>query len=173
LLGHLLNRLAPQTQAICLSANGDPARFSAYHLPVLADLHPNRGPLAGVEAALAWAESLGAVDLLVVAADTPFIPLDLAARLAPAPGVASAGGRIHHLVCRLPVMTRPVLAAWLAEGHTRAGDFLRLIGARPVSFDEDVSSDHPAAFLNINTPDDLAEARKHLPGPGQSVKPPP
>jgi molybdopterin-guanine dinucleotide biosynthesis protein A len=97
--------------------------------------------------------------LLVVPGDTPFLPHDLAARLAPAPSVAVAGGRSHHLVCRLPVMCGPVLAAWLAQGHTRAGDFLRLIGARPVAFDD------PAAFLNINTPDDLAEARKRFPGP--------
>jgi molybdopterin-guanine dinucleotide biosynthesis protein A len=128
-LGEVLRRLRPQAGAICLSANGDPVRFAAYGLPVLPDDVPGQGPLAGVAAALAWAEALGAAELLVVAGDTPFVPEDLAAALGPAPAVAEAGGRIHHLVCRLPVMSRPVLVAALARGHTRAGDFLTAIGA--------------------------------------------
>jgi molybdopterin-guanine dinucleotide biosynthesis protein A len=157
-LGHLLRGLRDQAHPICLSANGDPARFAAYGLPVIADTHSGLGPLAGVAAALAWAEAQGAETMLVVPADTPFVPLDLAARLSPAPSVAEAGGRTHHLVCLIPVMSRPVLVSALAQAHTRAGDFLDAIGARRVVFDD------PDAFLNINTPDDLAEARRRLPG---------
>ncbi len=154
-LGHLLRRLAPQAGPICLSANGDPARFAATGLAVLADdpAHCGMGPLAGMAAGLAWAEALGAGSLLVVAGDTPFIPEDLAGRLAPAPSVAEAGGRVHHLVCLVPVMSRPVLVARLAQGHTRASEFLTAIGARRVVFSK------PCDFLNINTPDDLVRAR--------------
>ena len=151
----LIARLAPQVDRICISTN---AHQIHPRYPVIHDA-PGAGPLAGLAAALAWAAAQHASELLCVPGDTPFIPLDLATRLAPGPSVAAAGGRTHHLVCRLPVMCAPVLAAWLAQGHTRAGDFLRSIGARPVAFDD------PAAFLNINTPDDLAEARRRLPGP--------
>jgi molybdopterin-guanine dinucleotide biosynthesis protein A len=159
-LGHLLRRLAPQAGPICLSANGDPARFAATLLPVLPDdpAHSGMGPLAGLAAALAWAQAQGADTLLVVPADTPFVPADLVARLTPAPAVAEAGGRVHHLVCLVPVMSRPVLVARLAQGHTRAAEFLIAIGASRVVF----SDAH--AFLNINTPDDLARARA-LAGP--------
>ena len=39
-----------------LNANGDPARFAAFGLPVVADPLPDYpGPLAGVLAALDWA----------------------------------------------------------------------------------------------------------------------
>ena len=159
LLDALLRRLRPQAGTIAISANGDPARFARFGLPILPDEHPGMGPLAGIAAALAWAAAAGATDLLVVPADTPFIPADLAERLHPAPSMAAAGGRSHNLVCRLPVMCGPLLAARLRQSHTRAGDFLRLINARPVAFDD------PAAFLNINTPDDLEQARARFPGP--------
>ena len=49
LLRHVVRRVAPQVSALALNANGDPARFSAFDLPVLADsLSGNLGPLAGV-----------------------------------------------------------------------------------------------------------------------------
>jgi molybdopterin-guanine dinucleotide biosynthesis protein A len=167
-LDHLLRRLSPQAGPICLSANGDPSRFAATRLPVIADdpVHRGMGPLAGLAAALAWAQAQGAETLLAVPADTPFIPPDLAARLAPAPSLAEAGGRAHHLVCLLPVMSRPVLVARLAQGHTRAAEFLTAIGARRVVFSD------PTAFININTPDDLARARA-LAGPVSLQSPPP
>jgi molybdopterin-guanine dinucleotide biosynthesis protein A len=152
-LAEILRRLAGQVDAVCLSTGGDVARFAAFGLPVVAD-NAGAGPLAGVSAALGWAAGAGATELLVVPGDTPFLPADLAQLLGPGPSVAVAGGRVHHLVCRLPVMIRPVLVAWLAQGHTRAGAFLDAASVRHVAFD---AAD---AFLNINTPDDLAAARR-------------
>ena len=59
-LAHVIARLAPQVQALALSANGDPARFAAFGLPVLADSLPGfPGPLAGVLAGLDWAAGRG------------------------------------------------------------------------------------------------------------------
>ena len=56
ILDHVLTRLAPQCDGIILNANGDPARFARYGLPVVADtLGDFPGPLAGVLAALEWA----------------------------------------------------------------------------------------------------------------------
>ena len=98
ILAEILGRLEGQAQAIALSANGDPSRFAAYHLPVLPDPTPDQGPLAGVLEGLKWAASLGAEALLTVPGDTPFIPRDLAQRLQPAP--AGAGSR-HPARARL------------------------------------------------------------------------
>lgn len=154
-LAEILRRLHGQADAICISANGDPARFAGYGLQVVAD-GAGQGPLAGVAAALGWAEAAGARNLLVVPGDTPFLPGDLAMRLDPGPSVAVAGGRAHHLVCFLPAMIRPVLVAWLAQGHTRAGAFLDVIAARHVAFSD------ASAFHNINSPDDLAAARARI-----------
>ena len=52
----MLERVSPQVAAVVLNANGDPARFAPYGLPVVPDGLPgNPGPLAGVLAALDWA----------------------------------------------------------------------------------------------------------------------
>ncbi|MBX3456711.1 NTP transferase domain-containing protein, partial [Ferrovibrio sp.] len=56
LLAHLLDRLLPQVAAVAINANGDPARFQAFGLPVLPDgIAGNPGPLAGLLAGMEWA----------------------------------------------------------------------------------------------------------------------
>src|SRR5690606_15033107 len=85
MLAHVLDRLGPQVGPIAISANGDPARFAEYGLPVLADdgAGGQAGPLAGILSGMAWATAdTGCAMLLTVAGDTPFFPDDLAARLA-------------------------------------------------------------------------------------------
>ncbi|MEM6490044.1 MAG: NTP transferase domain-containing protein, partial [Pseudomonadota bacterium] len=55
LLAHVIERLAPQVDGLALNANGDPARFARFGLPVLADTVPGfAGPLAGVLAGMRW-----------------------------------------------------------------------------------------------------------------------
>ena len=149
ILGEILLRLAGQTSAVALSANGDPARFSAYPLRVLADPLPDQGPLAGVLAGLEWAAGIGAEAMLTVPGDTPFIPKDLAHRLAPSPAWASSGGRVHPLVALWPTSARDRLRAW---DDARVRSFGEAIGMRTVAFED------PRAFLNVNTPADFAIA---------------
>ncbi|WP_292582805.1 NTP transferase domain-containing protein, partial [Mesorhizobium sp.] len=49
LLDHVVARLVPQVGPLALSANGDPARFARFGLPVLADtVEGHAGPLAGI-----------------------------------------------------------------------------------------------------------------------------
>ena len=51
----MIARLAPQCDGLILNANGDPARFAAFGLPVIADSVADfPGPLAGILAALDW-----------------------------------------------------------------------------------------------------------------------
>src|SRR6185503_16457339 len=55
ILQRALSRLAPQVSGIVLNANGDPARFASFGLPVVADTVPDfAGPLAGILAGLDW-----------------------------------------------------------------------------------------------------------------------
>ncbi|HEU0220819.1 MAG TPA: molybdenum cofactor guanylyltransferase, partial [Paracoccaceae bacterium] len=78
LLKRVIERLGPQVAGLALNANGDPGRFAAFGLPVLADPVPGfPGPLAGVLAGLDWAAARGARELVSVAADTPFLPAGL------------------------------------------------------------------------------------------------
>jgi molybdopterin-guanine dinucleotide biosynthesis protein A len=160
LISHLLTRLAPQAARMAVSANGDPARFQPYGLPVLADgVLAGKGPLAGVAAGLAWAASIGADALFTIPVDTPFIPADVIARLAPAPAAAVWQGRQHHLVALWPVGFLPALLDFLAApGAYKVRDALALAAARQVAFE---GGQDP--FLNINTPEDLAVAERLLP----------
>ena len=165
MLGHLLVRLELQAGVVAISANGDPARFAAFGKPVLGDgPFAGQGPLAGLLAGLDWAAGLGAEELLTVPCDTPFVPVDLVARLAPAPARAASGGQPHHLVALWPVAARVALRARLHETAARGvAAFSATLGMRTVAFS-------PVAFaggawdpfLNINTPEDLAAARDFL-----------
>ncbi len=156
LLDRLLTRLTPQARQIAISANGDPARFARFNLPILPDPPWAQGPLAGVSAGLTWAAGIGAATLLTVPGDTPFIPADLAARLGAAPAWAESAGAVHPLVALWPVAAAETLATWLQNGGSlRVRDFGLELGMRTVQF-----TGTPDPFLNINTPDDLAQAEK-------------
>jgi molybdopterin-guanine dinucleotide biosynthesis protein A len=162
LLAHVVERLAPQVGRLALSANGDPARFAAFGLPVLADGEPaGAGPLAGLLAGLDWAAGLGAGALVTAAVDTPFLPRHLVARLGAAAGaggiaVACApggGGPERHPTAGLwPVALRERLRTDLAAGERRLGAWAEAQGCALARFPD------PDAFFNVNTPDDLARA---------------
>jgi molybdopterin-guanine dinucleotide biosynthesis protein A len=157
-LARLLTRLAPQAGALAISANGDPARFAQFGLPVLPDQPRHAGPLAGVAASLAWAASIGANTVLTVPGDTPFIPADLAERLAPAPSWAVSLGALHPLVALWPVTAATGLTAWLEGGGSlRVRAFGEAIGMRAVMFLQT-----PDPFFNINTPADLGAAQARV-----------
>jgi molybdopterin-guanine dinucleotide biosynthesis protein A len=149
ILAEILLRLRPQAAMVALSANGDPARFGAYGLPVLADPVPDQGPLTGLLQGLEWAARCGAEALLSVPGDTPFVPRDLVARLSPAPACAASGGHVHPLVALWPVASRSRLHAWT---NPRVRSFASAIGMREVAFAD------AQAFLNVNTHADLAAA---------------
>ena len=166
LLAHVTARLGPQVTALALSANGDPGRFAAFGLPVLADPIPARpGPLAGILAALGWAQERWPeiADLLVVPVDTPFLPGDLRARLDAARraagariAIAASAGRLHPAVVLLPADAglAEALAAGLARGERRVGAFFTAHGAAIADYGDLA----PDPFRNLNTPADLAAA---------------
>ncbi len=153
--------------AIAISANGDPARFARFGFPVLSDGDFfDAGPLAGVLAGLEWAERLGAMALLTVPGDTPFIPLGLAAVLTPAPACAASGGRRHHTIALWPVEARIALRAHLSRpGPRDVAGFAAAIGMRAADF----ASGPRDPFLNVNTSDDLETARNEIGAEGENA----
>ena len=142
---------------VAISANGDPTRFAAFGHPVLPDgTFQGHGPLAGVLAGLQWAASLGMTDLLTAPGDTPFLPTGLAQRLQPAPCAAASRGERHHLVALWPVTCLDALHTALSTDNVRrVAGFAERIGMRYIEFP--VLNRDP--FANVNTPDELAEAR--------------
>ncbi len=157
LLAHAIDRLAPQVKRLAVNAGPDRA-LDDFGLPVLPDPQPGCGPLGGVLAALDWAKRLGETRVLTVAVDTPFLPLDVVARLsastAPAAFAATADGA-HATTAIWSVDLRSDLSKALNDGTRKVRDWTVAIGAEAILFDD------APAFMNINTPEDLrlAEAR--------------
>lgn len=173
LIAYAASRLSDEVCALALNANGDPARFAALGLPVIADGTPDfPGPLAGVLAALNWAKrTLPAARAVVsVPADSPFIPADLVRRLAAAhaaapdrPAVAQSRGRRHHVTALWPLTVAPHIEAALARGDRRVQAMVDSLGAIAVPFpDLAIGGQAIDPFLNINTPEDLAAAERLL-----------
>ena len=114
-----------------ISANGDPARFRDFGLPVLADtVEGFAGPLAGILAGLEWAaaDTRVATRSSRAAGDTPFLPPDLVERLAAAAGehpdaiaVACSGGRRHPTFALWPIGLSRRLAAFPGRRGQPAG----------------------------------------------------
>jgi molybdenum cofactor guanylyltransferase len=138
---------------IAISANGDPARFARFGLPVLPDgAFAGQGPLAGVLAGLQWAAEKGASSLLTVPGDTPFLPPGLANALAPAPACAASSGQRHHLVALWPIADRNLLQTFLAApGSRKVSRFAEILGMRYVDF----PATDPRWFANVNTPEEF------------------
>ncbi len=159
-LDAILARLRPQAGPIALNANGDPARFDRFGLPVVPDRLRNVGPLGGVLVALDWAEAQGADQVLVLPADTPFLPLDLVERLSVAPRVAYArsGDDLHPILSIWNSRLRSDLQTFLEEGGRKVRSFLSVQNATPVEFPS--STEDP--FFNINTPADLDMAEQRF-----------
>jgi molybdopterin-guanine dinucleotide biosynthesis protein A len=166
LLDHVLGRIRPQVRAVALNANGDPARFAAWGLPVLPDTLPgNPGPLAGVLAGMRWAAARGADDVLSVPADTPFLPADLLPRLTAARAAAgvpiacaASRGRTHPVVALWPTALADALEAALLAGLRKIDRWTAAQGVVAAEFDE--TGYDP--FFNVNSPDELATAERLL-----------
>lgn len=168
LLSHVVERLAPQVSALLLNANGEPSRFAAFGLPVVADGLPDYpGPLAGILAALDWAaaERPELEWVVSVPGDSPFIPTDLVARLQAArreAGVpmacAHSGGWAHPPVALWPVALRGALREALEAGERKIDRWTARFGCAAAEW-----PGQPAdPFFNANTPEELAEAEALL-----------
>jgi molybdopterin-guanine dinucleotide biosynthesis protein A len=179
LLSRVCDRLAPQVSGLALNANGDAARFADLGLPVFADsIEGFAGPLAGVLAGLDWAAEQGADAIVTAAADTPFFPTDLVARL-----VAASDGQVHPLV----LATTPRTGDELKSGGRSRVNRHPTFGLWPVALRDDLraalhdglrkvvlwTDQHDGRealfdatpfdpFFNVNTPDDLARAEELL-----------
>jgi len=158
----VIDRLRPQVAAMALNANGDPARFAQFGLPVVPDpVDGHAGPLAGVLAGMDWAAGRGATHVATVAGDTPFFPHDLVTRLMAGAGPAAIGmaatpDGLQPTFGLWPVALRGDLALALEAGTRKVAAWADAAGAVPVAFQ------NADAFFNVNTPDDLAQAQARL-----------
>ena len=162
LLSHIIDRFRPQVGSLALSANGDPARFALWKLPVIPDPIPGaEGPLAGILAGLRWA----AGDVISTPGDTPFLPLDLVKKLRAVfdreqaeVAMASHAGALQPVIALWAAHLADDIARTLETTDVRSvGAYARTRKWAVVPFD-----DGPDPFFNINTPADLAAAQAFL-----------
>jgi len=165
LLAHAIERLEPQVSRIALNANGDPARFEPFGLPVVPDTVGGfAGPLAGVLAGLDWAAANAPECewVVTVATDAPFFPDDLVARFMAATesenvdlACAESGGRAHPVFGLWPVRLREDLRRALVDEDIRKVDrWTARHRLAVVSFPAPVVD----PFFNINRAEDIAAA---------------
>jgi molybdopterin-guanine dinucleotide biosynthesis protein A len=156
LVGHVIDRLAGQVDAIVLACrrSAEVRGYVRLGYPIAYDEHEDQGPLGGIISALG---EVATPWLLTTAADTPFLPLDLVRNLAPAcrqhgAAVASAAGRRQNLTVLMQRSKAKSLAAFYAAGGRATHRWLAAQGVPEVEF-------HEAAFLNVNSAADLERAR--------------
>lgn len=166
LIEHALRRLAPQVDAVAINANRNLAAYEALGVPVWPDGNADfAGPLAGFLAGLTHAQT---PYVLTVACDTPLFPTDLATRLSLALQTAKAeiavawapdnaeqrhALRPQPVFCLLNTTLRASLSEFIASGERKVGAWLAQHPSVAVPFDQ--AHDDPAAFVNLNTLDEL------------------
>lgn len=180
LIAHAVAKL----RCICAEVNilsANPALASC--APLVPDLHPNCGPVGGIEAALAHSSRDWN---LILPVDVPFLPAVLLHDWATATiastetnrvAIFTVDGRRQPAVCLLHKQVAPSIAAAVALDEFKllpvleaSAHVLALQHARPLDHFLRLSpivADHrqsaqPLWFVNLNTPQDFAQAEASL-----------
>ena len=158
MIAHVLARLVPQVGAVLINANQNLERYRAFGHPVIPDaIGGFAGPLAGLHAGMARA---GGAFVVTVPCDSPFLPLDLVARLRAGLdneraqlAVARTFDQPHPVFALARRDLLPNLAAFLDGGGRKIDAWYAALRVVEVAFD-----DEEAAFRNINTAAELSAA---------------
>lgn len=153
LLGHVIDRVGPQVDALLLSCGNTTSAYAAFGHPVVEDRDASQGPLGGFVSALPHVRTPW---VLTTPADTPFLPDNLVASLAAVcervgASVVTAGGHRQNLAMLLDAEHAQSLAAFYEDGGRAIHRWLVASAVPEVGF-------HADGFLNVNTAEDLAAA---------------
>ena len=158
MVAHALARLAPQVGTVLINANQNLERYRTFGPPVVPDdVGGYAGPLAGLHAGMMRASGEFVV---TVPCDSPFLPLDLVARLRAGLdqaraqlAVAKTFDQPHPVFALVRRNLLPNLTAFLEGGGRKIDAWYAPLAVIEVGFD-----DEAAAFRNINTADELSAA---------------
>lgn len=162
LIDHVIKALLDQSAAQIVINGNARLKTTLPGYKVISDLGPHvSGPLAGIQAALQWADSMGQQRVVTVSVDTPFLPRTLLQRFSelPGAGLAASDGRAHPTCGVWPANLLSSLNAFLDEGHRTAAAWCDLCQAERVEFEIENGID---PFFNINTIDDLSYAESRM-----------
>jgi molybdopterin-guanine dinucleotide biosynthesis protein A len=141
---------------------GDPAKFSPF-APTVEDIFPNRGPLAGIHAALRSSQT----DLnLILAVDVPFISpaflqylLNRASNSAALVTVVQSGGGYQPLCALYRREFAEAAEQALQAGRYKIDTLFTPTTTQTITEEELKNVDFsPSLFRNLNTPRELSEA---------------
>lgn len=168
MLAHVMERFSGQVGDVVLNANGDPARFERFGLPVAADpIEGNVGPLAGVLAGMRWAvrNAPDATHIATASTDAPLIPPDLVQRLSAALegkaeriALANSDGFVHPVIGLWPVELADDLERAIKDGVRKVLHWTDRHGTVGVDFAfVRVGGKTIDPFFNANTPEEFDE----------------
>ena len=172
MVAHVMARLAPQVGSLMINANRNLDAYRSFGVPVWTDANDDfSGPLAGLQAGLKHCQT---PFLFTAPCDSPFLPRNLADKLAAAlesaeadiavaASTASNGNAATAIAATGTIQTQPVfmllrttliadLTTYLNEGGRKMETWYKRHHYTEVLFPDAL------AFRNINTPDELREA---------------
>jgi molybdenum cofactor guanylyltransferase len=154
MVAHVIERLAPQVNSLIINANRTIETYAAFGFPIVSDeVSGFAGPLAGLHAGMrvcttAW--------LVTAPCDSPFLPLDLVARLFDAAtkedaeiAVATSEGFTQPVFALYKTSLISSLEAFLEAGERKIDAWTAKHRVANVAFDD------AHAFANINTLEEL------------------
>jgi molybdopterin-guanine dinucleotide biosynthesis protein A len=162
LISYAIERLKSQSSTLLINCNRSKPEYAQFGYPLIEDTIPGGlGPLAGVLSALEQSDS---DYILSVPCDTPLLPLDLIERMLHTMTQANAeactvsdGERLHPVILLVRHSVLAGLRDYLAGGGRKVHDWFYSVSHCSSDF-----SDQPEAFLNINTPQQLATLQQRL-----------
>lgn len=170
LLDRVISRIQPQVATLALNVALADDALEATALSQVPDRQASRrGPLAGLDAGLAWLPPEQDW-LAVVPCDAPFLPLDLVGRLLAAAGdaqvvAASEDGQLHPTFSLWHrSLASTVSEALAADDGAGLVHLFRRLPHRIQGF----ALRDPSPFFNVNTPEELSRARELVAAEGQA-----
>jgi molybdopterin-guanine dinucleotide biosynthesis protein A len=158
MVAHVIARLDPQVDELLINANRNLEEYARYGYRVIPDsMTGYAGPLAGLQRGLSEARN----ELVAtVPCDSPYLPIDLVARLKAAIqtqntdlAVAVTLGRQQPVFCLCRRTLLPHLTDFLDNGGRKIDTWYASLTVAEVSFDAEAD-----AFMNINTKQELDDA---------------
>jgi molybdenum cofactor guanylyltransferase len=151
----VLERLAPQVDELLVNANQNGPEYARLGHRVVPDrIGGFAGPLAGLQAGL---EAAAHPLVVSVPCDSPFLPLDLVARLRDAlvrsgadVAVAKTGEQPHPVFSLVRTSVLAGLSTFLERGGRKIDAWYAALSMVEVPFDDEAD-----AFSNINTREEL------------------
>ena len=162
LLDRALGKLGRQVDVLLLNRADRPVNIDE-SVTLVSDQHSGfQGPLAGVHAALSFMaeQRLSDAALFTVPVDSPFIPMNLVARLSQTDqpvAFACSQGQRHPVFARWPASALPIIDTALRQDERKIDRVASILGFEEVAWEltTDGAGRVVDPFANVNTIDEF------------------